>query len=122
MDFQQVIIYTSIDIPNSYSAKYETRQSNHSTVCCCLRLFGPLCVFAKPKEDKTWNNFLIEQSKSIKNNVSSNSTSKSASLQNEYLENCCKKKKTLCRYKILRLNFRYMTNIKIIMLCRLTIM
>ena len=113
MDFQQVIIYTCIDIPNSESGRYKTRQSNHNTMSRCLTFFAPTCVFAKHKEDQNWNTFSSDQRKSIKTNfyVSSNITSNAASLQNEFLPNSCNKKNSSFRYKVSRLNFMYIVNI-----------
>ena len=113
MDYQQVIIYTSIDIPNSESVSYKTRQSTHNTISRCLTFFGPLCVFAKHKENQDWNNFLIDQRESIKNNfyVSSNTTSNAASLQNKFLVNSRNKKNSSIRYKVSNLNFSCIVNI-----------
>ena len=118
MDFQQVIIYTSIDIRHSESVRYRTRQSNHNTMRRCLTFFGPLCIFTTHKEDKNWNNVLTEQRESFENNLdaSSNITSNRTYLQKEYLANPCNKKNSSCWYKVSGLNFRYIVNIRNVVL------
>ena len=109
MDFQQVIIYTNIDIPDSGSVKHKKKQSNRNDLCSCLTFFAPLRVFSKPNEDRNRNKNLTEPRESLCNTfcVYSDVTSNPKLLGKDFLSHTYKTKTHSSRNKFSCLKLRY---------------
>ena len=109
MDFQQIIIYTSIDISCSrHNKTYKRQQTQPFSVSRILTYFVPSCVFPR-NNIKCRQDIFTEDRQHLENNtlyVSLNNTSTDAYLQTQLIIHACSKKPNSFWYKITHLNLR----------------